>query len=513
MAGRDRYVNEITVTTDYEVPINMDYVYVDATAGNVTVTLKRTKDRLIRRHCVKKTDAGANTVTVTDGTLSYVLGTQNEAAIFEISGTGLFSVYGATAGNSGNIGGSGTAGFLPLFDSATSIADSVFNQSSGVGSIGADFGVVAASGVINEYEGAAPLDGELMIGDTGVGFVTGELLSADASVVITKTAGGIDLSAAAAGAPEAPATNKLLLPSDVISAETVTIGVDVYEIEIVNTDSTDDTANGDFNNTTNPLVVAGADASYPGVFGQAVGDLIRIGTEIMRITVKTATDLTFQRGVSATTAAVHADAADIFIGDGIAGGSTVAVGLVATLTPAVAQLALIEDINSEGTEAFTAAGGAQFNINIEADVDGTASNGVVCAETLTGSGNQWESLGTYGGVDAGQVPLVYRALLLENATDPPEASILENTLGPLAWSYNAAGDYIATLTGAFAGLVSLSHGDGIPSGAGSYTKVLFTRTDNNSLSLQTLDIVMASGVAVLADDLLAGTYVEIIAWS
>lgn len=99
MAGRDRYVNEITVTTDYEVPINMDYVYADATAGNVTITLKRTKDRLIRRHGVKKTDVGANTVTVTDGTLSYVLATQNDAAIFEIDGTGLFSVYGATSGS------------------------------------------------------------------------------------------------------------------------------------------------------------------------------------------------------------------------------------------------------------------------------------------------------------------------------------------------------------------------------------------------------------------------------
>lgn len=510
MAGRDRYVNEITVTTDYEVPINMDYVYADATAGNVTITLKRTKDRLIRRHGVKKTDAGANTVTVTDGTLSYVLGTQNEAAIFEIGGTGLFSVYGATAGNSGNIGGSGTAGFLPLFDSATSIADSVFNQSSGVGSIGADFGVVAASGVINEYEGAAPLDGELMIGDTGVGFVTGELLSADGSVVISKTAGGIDLSAAAAEVPAAAAHNTLFLAADVVSAETITFGADVYEIEIVNTDSTDNTQGGDFVPLTNPLVVVDAVTNYPGVFARAVGDLIRIGTEIMRITVKGAADMTFQRGVSGTTIATHADAADIFIGDGIVAG--IAVGLVTTLTPAAANAALLDDINSEGTEAFTASAMGN-NVVMTADATGAAGNGKSTTETLAGAGNHWEALETYGGLNAGQEPSIYRALLLENAVDAPEASILENTLGLLVWTYVSPGVYTGTLTGAFAGLVSLAHGDGIPSGAGQYTVVTLTRTDDNSVSLKTYDVTMASGVAVLADDLLAGTYVEIIAWS
>jgi len=99
MSGRDRFVNEITVTADYTVPVDMDYVYADATAGNLVITLKRTKDRLIRCHKVKKVDASANTVTVTDGTLSYLLETQNDAAIFEISGTGLFSVYGATSGS------------------------------------------------------------------------------------------------------------------------------------------------------------------------------------------------------------------------------------------------------------------------------------------------------------------------------------------------------------------------------------------------------------------------------
>ena len=379
---RDRYVNDITVTAStYDIPLNMDYVYGDATAGAQTFTLKRTHDKVIRRVAVQKIDAGADTVTVTDGTLSYVLSAQGEGAVFEQGSDGLWRVFSTSAGSSGNIGGSGTPGTLPLFTAGTTVGDSMFNQSSGVGSIGADFGVDESQGEIIQYGGDAPTDGQLLIGDTGVGLVLGSLASADSSVVITPSAGGIDLSAANAGVPARAAENTLFVAADVVSAETVTIGADVYEVEIVNTDSTDNTANDDFNNTTNPLVVAGADVSYPGVFAQAVGDLVRIGTEIMRITVKTATDLTFQRGVSGTTTAVHADAEDIFIGDGIAGGSTVAVGLVTTLTPAAFRPAFVDDCNTEGTEPFTASIVGN-NVLITADAAGAAGNGVACAETL-----------------------------------------------------------------------------------------------------------------------------------
>ena len=42
---------------------------------------------------------------------------------------------------------------------------------------------------------------------------------------------------------------------DGADGELVTIDSDVYEVEPLATDSTDDTANGDWNNTTNPLSV------------------------------------------------------------------------------------------------------------------------------------------------------------------------------------------------------------------------------------------------------------------
>ena len=48
------------------------------------------------------------------------------------------------------------------------------------------------------------------------------------------------------------------------------------------------------------------------------------------------------------------------------------------------------------------------------------------------------------------VPKVYRALLTQTNTDPPTATVLENTLGgTVVWTYNAEGTYIGTLADAF----------------------------------------------------------------
>jgi hypothetical protein len=376
-------------------------------------------------------------------------------------------------------------------------------------SVDADFSVEAATGLVITYGGASPLDGELLIGDTGVGFVTGELLSGDASVTITKSAGGIDLSVPAAA--ETFAINTLLLADDVADAETVTIGADVYEVEIVNTDSTDNTANSDFDNTTNPLVVAGADVSYPGVFAQGVGDLVRIETEIMRITAKDATDLTFQRGVSGTAAATHADALDIFIGDGIAGGSTVAVGLVTTLTPAVFNAALLADINAEGTEPFTATADGT-KVVITADVAGVAGNGVVCAETLAGTGNDWVSAQTFGGSVGGATPYkVYSAVLTQASTDPPVATVLQNTLsGVPVWGYTSPGLYTLTLTGEFtADRTFITHGDG--SGGTTFVAVQAVRTSANVITITVLDVDLgAVSAGTPTDGLLVETAFQVI---
>ena len=88
----------------------------------------------------------------------------------------------------------------------------------------------------------------------------------------------------------------LELVTDVADGETVTIGTDVYQIDIINTDSTDDTAGGLWNNVTDPLTVDCT--GFALLAAVDVGDLIRIENEIMKITaIDPLTDeITFARG-------------------------------------------------------------------------------------------------------------------------------------------------------------------------------------------------------------------------
>ena len=188
------------------------------------------------------------------------------------------------------------------------------------------------------------------------------------------------------------AANTLRIASDVVSAETVIIGADTYEIEIVNTDSLDNTAGGDFNNTTDPLTVIGAVTTYTNVTF-TVGALIRIESEIMEVTAVVSNDVTFKRGVSGTTTATHADALDIFVGDGIVSG--IALGLVTTLTPTAFTPALVADINGRGSESILATQISVNEINVAtADVPGgtPVQSTLVTAttETLGGANNAWD---------------------------------------------------------------------------------------------------------------------------
>lgn len=218
--------------------------------------------------------------------------------------------------------------------------------------------------------------------------------------------------------------NVLRVANDVVEAQTVTIGSDVYEVEIVNTDSTDNTQGGDFNNTTNPLTVTDYTTNYPNA-SASVGDLIRVENEIMRVTGVAGADVTLARGVSGTTVATHADALDIFNGDGIAGGSTVAVGLVATLTPAAFTPALVDDINNSGSESVVAtelASGAEMLLESADAVGGSpaaSATATACSETLAGANNEWATATLVSGKAAG----VRELAMLEHTVDATEVAL------------------------------------------------------------------------------------------
>ena len=222
----------------------------------------------------------------------------------------------------------------------------------------------------------------------------------------------------------APAKGTLRVASDVVEAQTVTIGSDVYEVEVVDTDTTDDTANSDFDNTTDPLTVTGAVTSYSNITF-ATGKLIRIENEMLRVTAVNGDDVTFSRGVSGTTPATHADANDIIEGDGIDGGSTIAVGLVSTLTPAVFTPALVDDINNDGTEnvkATSLQSGNEMLLETADSPGGTvaaSADTTALAETLGGANNEWDTAALRSGRVAGS----RRMSLITHTLDQTELNL------------------------------------------------------------------------------------------
>ena len=182
------------------------------------------------------------------------------------------------------------------------------------------------------------------------------------------------------------------LLEDVVDGETVTIGADTYQIDIINTDSTDNTAGGVWNNTTDPLTV---DCTGMAILALGVGDLLRIENEIMKVTaIDPATDeYTFARGRCGTTPAAHADAVDIYISDA-PGMLDIPIGLVTTLTPTAFAAALEQEVEEESSYnlALTVTTPAVGDRNVE--VTAVSQQALITtAETLSGVGNIWQASG------------------------------------------------------------------------------------------------------------------------
>jgi len=103
-----------------------------------------------------------------------------------------------------------------------------------------------------------------------------------------------------------------------VAGDTVTIGVDTFEIDRIDLDSTDNTANNDFNVVTDPLVVeltparGYAACGVGGVNPLVVGELIYLGVEYLRVLDITGNNVTFGRARGGSAAAAHANAVDIF---------------------------------------------------------------------------------------------------------------------------------------------------------------------------------------------------------
>ncbi len=95
---------------------------------------------------------------------------------------------------------------------------------------------------------------------------------------------------------------------------------------------------------------------------------------------------------------------------------------------------------------------------------------------------------------------VYSALISQSGTSDPTVIVLENTIGVIAWTYNAPGTYIGTLLGAFVADKTFSI---ITNNTVSYSSFQYNSTDD--IDIQTKDYLTNTNT----DGLLINTSIEI----
>lgn len=185
------------------------------------------------------------------------------------------------------------------------------------------------------------------------------------------------------------AMNILRLAANVVDGETITIGGSVYEIDIINTDSTINVTGVALNATDAETTLAFAG------HGRKVQDLIRIDNEIMRVIAVLDVDtIRVARARAGTAIATHALAADIFTSNA-APASNIPIGLVTTLTPTVASAAIVNAINDYTTQEIAAVAISVNEILIRTKV-GAVPRALACTETLAGANNVFAAATMYG---------------------------------------------------------------------------------------------------------------------
>jgi hypothetical protein len=196
------------------------------------------------------------------------------------------------------------------------------------------------------------------------------------------------------------AHNTLYVASDVVDNTTVTIGGEVWRIDIISTDTTKDLAANLPNNSNDATLAITA-------HGKVVGDLLRIDNEIMRIIATNTDNVRVRRGACGTAVASHTAGADI-LGGNRAKGSAIPLGLTATLTPAVFVPAFAAEVNAGAGNVTDALVATPLASN--AGVLFTAKNPgllvLACSETLAGANNAWAKANIDGGQAMGSRRMV-----------------------------------------------------------------------------------------------------------
>ncbi len=191
--------------------------------------------------------------------------------------------------------------------------------------------------------------------------------------------------------------------ADVVNGDTITIGTNVFEIDVINTDLTENTV-GALDDGSGGL----SEVTMGGVHSRDAGDLFRVENEIMKIVrVLSTTVVVAARGRCGTTAATHVTDSDVYVSDAAPAANT-PVGVVATLTPTVWTAALVQEINNAkaGDERPTAKASTLYGTIIASiyavdEVHIKALTAAVLAlattETFNQAANDWSAVTMVGG--------------------------------------------------------------------------------------------------------------------
>lgn len=140
------------------------------------------------------------------------------------------------------------------------------------------------------------------------------------------------------------------------------------------------------------------------------------------------------------------------------------------------------NVNSLGAKTIKkVAGGITTDL-----ADNDIRSGQFVTVIYDGTNFQMQSLLGNAPSGGGAAYTVYTAVLTQSGTSAPTATVLQNTLGgTVVWSYNSAGDYTGTLSGAFTSnktwlMMQQMNWDGQPNNT-------LTRVDANSVSLAIQD--------------------------
>lgn len=108
----------------------------------------------------------------------------------------------------------------------------------------------------------------------------------------------------------------------------------------------------------------------------------------------------------------------------------------------------------------------------------------------------------------------YIAILNQNGTNVPVATVLENSLGPIVWARSSAGQYVGTLVGAFpADRTTALLGKGQGGEADTPTDVVLPPNSPNFIVVTTKDVRSETGEYIFSDGLLIRTTLEIRVYS